>query len=78
MLGTSPAGSHACGADVGGYLAGQHPRPADGMVQRTVCWSFNGNTCWQTSSVQVVACDGFYLYNLAAPPSACAVVAAFF
>jgi hypothetical protein len=38
-------------------------------VEKTVCWAFNAQACFQQSTVQVVSCDGYYLYNLAAPPS---------
>ena len=54
-----------------GWLNGSHPLPRDGAVARPVCFAWNDNPCYWTATVQVVACNGFYLYSLPSPPTTC-------
>jgi hypothetical protein len=68
---TSPAGDYACGGDASAYLAGVHPAAADGVVSREVCFGFFHRPCAWTATINVVACNGFYLYNLVTPPALC-------
>jgi len=59
------AGSgHRCTANVPGYLSGQHPRGSDGVVSRTVCFVFSGNTCWTSTTIQVKNCGNHFVYRL--------------
>ena len=70
---------NACGTERGGYLFagmrsdggcggggtgsfGSHPLPADGVVTRFV--HFDYGTWGSYASVQIVNCNGFFLYNL--------------
>jgi Leucine-rich repeat (LRR) protein len=60
--------TYSCGTDAPGWLNGTHPLPEDGVVDRTVCFSFLSNTCWRSSAIQVVNCNGYYRYNLLDTP----------
>jgi hypothetical protein len=55
---------YSCGTHAPGWLNGAHPAPQDGVVARTVCFNWGGNSCAWTSAVQIVNCSGFYLYYL--------------
>jgi hypothetical protein len=68
-MATTPQSDYACGTDAPGWLNGAHPLPNDGVVSRQVCfaWSYwNGpeDSCRWSYNVDIVACNGFYLYNL--------------
>lgn len=68
MLESAPA-IYACGTDAPGWLNGSHPQPADGIVARTVCFHWSGNTCYWSTSVDVVNCQTYYLYSLPVTPA---------
>ncbi|MCA9699748.1 MAG: DUF4215 domain-containing protein, partial [Myxococcales bacterium] len=59
---------YACGTDAPGWLNGSHPSFADGVVARQVCFNWSGNQCNWNSQIQVVACPGYYLYQLPNSP----------
>ncbi|XP_053410777.1 uromodulin isoform X2 [Nycticebus coucang] len=50
------------------WLNGTHPSSDQGIVSRTACAHWNGHCCLWDAPVQVKACDGYYVYNLTAPP----------
>ena len=60
----TPGQGHRCAANVPGYLSGQHPRGSDGVVSRTVCFVYSGNTCWSPTTIQVKNCGNYFVYNL--------------
>lgn len=62
---------YSCGTQAGGWLNGANPTMAEGVVSREVCFSFNGEPCSARSQIQMVACPGFFLYNLPTPPGNC-------
>lgn len=62
---------YACGTDAPGWLSGIHPAVADGVVTRTACFNWAGNTCLWNTSIEVVNCDSFYLYHLVDTTVAC-------
>jgi hypothetical protein len=64
----SPPPTYACGTHAPGWLNGTHPGVAEGVVNRTVCFHWSGSTCAWSTTVQVVNCDSFYLYNLPNAP----------
>lgn len=35
-----------------------------GIVNRTVCFNFDGNCCSRSKEVQVKNCNGHFIYNL--------------
>lgn len=50
------------------WLNGTHPSSDEGIVDRTACAHWSGHCCLWNTPVQVKACDGYYVYNLTAPP----------
>ncbi len=66
MSDSAPPVNH-CNTDATGWLKGGHPSVNAGVVTRTACFNWVGNSCWHTSSIQVVNCKDFYLYKLGAP-----------
>jgi cysteine-rich repeat protein len=65
---SAPA-TYRCATHATGWLNGVHPTLADGVVARQACFNWSGNTCSWNANIQVVACPGYYLYNLVAPPA---------
>jgi cysteine-rich repeat protein len=57
-----------CGTQKSGWLNGDHPAIADGIVNADVCFSWDNNCNW-SKTIQVVNCGDFYLYNLPNVPS---------
>ena len=57
-----------CNTDYLGYLSGSHPDLGDGIVSRTVYFSYS-NSCYSYSrSIKVINCDGYYVYKLNGTP----------
>lgn len=51
------------------WMNGTHPVIADGVVNRTVCASYDGSCCQSTSTIQVKACPlGYYVYKITSTP----------
>jgi hypothetical protein len=61
--------ANGCSTDAQGWLAGAYPAVGDGIVDRQVCFSFNGNACSWTSQIQVRNCGAFYVFNLPPAPA---------
>lgn len=55
---------YRCGTYRPGWLRGGHPTVADGIVERTVCFSLTTNCCWRSYKVNVRNCGHFYVYKL--------------
>ncbi len=64
----SPGPSH-CGTDASGWINGSLPAVGDGVVTRTVCFDWSGNSCSWSTTIQVVNCASFYLFNLVPTPT---------
>ena len=61
--------SHYCGTQASGWLKGSHPIVIGQKISRTVCFSWSSNCCeWQTS-VEVINCGQYYIYNLPNTPA---------
>ena len=56
-----------CGTKHPGWLNGTHPTIADGVVNRTVCFSAIGNCCLWHNMIKVKNCSSFYVYELQKP-----------
>ena len=65
---TSVVDDYHCRTHAPGWLNGAHPQTAGETVSRTVCFNWVGNSCWQTVSVEIKNCDGFFLFNFAETP----------
>ena len=64
MIPTSAPGEDRCGTQLTGWLDGSNPSPADGVVSRTLCYQWNGDSCYEDTTIQVVNCGGFYMYKI--------------
>ena len=57
-----------CGTAASGWLKGSHPIVIGQNISQTVCFSLGSNCCqWQTS-VEVINCGWYYIYNLPDTP----------
>ena len=68
---TSPPSTSSCGTLAPGWLNGAHPEVADGVVDRQVCFHWDGSTCRWNRPIQVVNCGDHYRYNLPTTAGIC-------
>ncbi|MBL8972404.1 MAG: DUF4215 domain-containing protein, partial [Myxococcales bacterium] len=61
---TSPPPELSCGTHAPGWMVGTYPAVNEGIVQRTVCYNWSGNTCLWSNPIQVVNCGGYYVFKL--------------
>ena len=61
---TSPPPTSRCGTHAPGWLSGSHPSAGQGQVSRKVCFNWSGKTCRWSQTIQVINCNGFYIYQL--------------
>ncbi|RDD39908.1 Neurogenic locus notch-like protein 1 [Trichoplax sp. H2] len=47
-----------------GWLNGTHPRVRDGVVNKTVCFNYNGNCCYMSNTIMVKNCISYFVYYL--------------
>ena len=57
-----------CGTHAPGWLNGNHPSVAEGIVSREVCYHW-GNCCRWKNKINVKNCGAFYVYELQKPPA---------
>ncbi|XP_062518598.1 collagen alpha-1(XVII) chain-like [Corticium candelabrum] len=57
-----------CGTLASGWLKGSHPNVIGQKISRTVCFSLAGSCCWSQTSVEVINCGQYYIYNLSNTP----------
>ena len=57
-----------CGAEYPGWLNGTHPTVIEGVVTRTVCYSYEDVCCWDSSIIKVKNCSSYYVYELQRTP----------
>ncbi|KAM4632020.1 uromodulin-like [Discoglossus pictus] len=68
MADTCPA-SYSCRSEYPMWLNGPHPKPVDGIVDRTVCVNYYSNCCYWSTAVQVKACsEGYHVYKIQSTP----------
>ena len=53
-----------CGTNAPGWLNGAHPDGLGQTVSREVCFNYFGNKCWTKTTIKVINCGGFYVYEL--------------
>lgn len=59
-----------CGTHAGGWLNGQHPTNLEGVVERMVCFAWEGSCCQWSFSMKIFDCLDYHIYKLA-PVSHC-------
>lgn len=57
-----------CGTESPGWLSGQHPTKAQGIVERKVCFNWNGDCCHWSVNIRVQNCNEYYFYELPKVP----------
>jgi N-acetylneuraminic acid mutarotase len=68
QLPTSPVAEYHCGTSATGWMNGSHPTVGSGIVSRTACFNWSGNTCSWSTSIQVLNCGSYYVYRLPNAP----------
>jgi cysteine-rich repeat protein len=64
----SSPGVEKCGTYGSGWLDDQHPALGEGIIEAAVCFNWKQNNCEFFTPIEVVACEGYYLYNLPDAP----------
>ena len=57
-----------CGTAATGWLNGAHPDGLGQTVSREVCFNWNGDKCFEKTTIKVTNCGGFYVYELPRTP----------
>ena len=57
-----------CGSSRSGWLKGSHPNVISQRISRTVCFSWSSHCCYWQTSVEVINCGQYYIYNLPNTP----------
>lgn len=68
MQNTCVPTDHGCGTFMFGWLAGEHPTVAQGVVRRKVCFHFASDCCFVHFYTRVRDCGSFYVYKLKRSP----------
>lgn len=68
MPDSCPREGSRCDATGAGWVHGNHPTAAEGVVTRTVCFSHGGSCCNWSHGIKVINCSGFYVYELPGTP----------
>ena len=58
-----------CGTHASGWLNGNHPTVAQGIVTRQVCYHWSSSCCNWKNNIRVKNCGAFYVYELQKPPT---------
>ncbi|XP_068103348.1 uromodulin-like [Hyperolius riggenbachi] len=59
----------SCGTEAPMWMNGSHPTVEDGVVDRTTCASWSGESCFWSRNINVRMCpQGFYVYMLQGTP----------
>ena len=55
---------YRCGTEDPGWLNGSHPTVTEGVVTRTVCYSYCSDRCFARNIIKVKNCSSYYVYEL--------------
>ncbi|XP_074623710.1 uncharacterized protein LOC141881766 isoform X1 [Acropora palmata] len=58
-----------CGTHATGWLNGSYPTLAEGAVTRKVCYHWSNKCCRWSNNIKIKNCNGYYVYQLAKPPT---------
>ena len=56
-----------CGTNAPGWMQGEYPTVAEGVVTRKVCYNYLGDCCKWNNSISVKNCSGYFVYQLKIP-----------
>ena len=65
---TSAPAVETCGTYATGWMSGVYPATSDGVVSRLACFNWSSDTCYTSTTIQVVNCGTFYLFQLPSSP----------
>ena len=68
LLANCPVPIGHCGARTPGWYSGLYPSSAGVTTTGTVCNHWNTDTCKWSTPISVTNCNGFYVFELSAPP----------
>ena len=60
----NPVDEEMCQTDAAGWMNGQHPVKPGQRVERTVCFNWGENTCYEQTKIKVQHCENYYIYYL--------------
>ena len=60
--------NYRCGTKHPGWLNGIHPTITEGVVTRTVCYSYDRDCCKVSTIIKVKNCSSYYVYELPRTP----------
>jgi len=69
VMSTKCVDTMRCGAKAPGWLFDGHPRVAEGVVIRTVCYHWADDCCYYKNDIQVKNCGGYFVYKFERPPA---------
>lgn len=58
-----------CGAKAPGWLKDGHPKVAEGVATRTVCYHWEDDCCYYKNDIQVKNCGRYFVYKFEMPPA---------
>ena len=53
-----------CGTPAPGWMRGNHPTVAEGVVTREVCYHIYKDCCYWSNNISVKNCGGYFVYKL--------------
>ncbi|XP_072894692.1 uncharacterized protein [Hemitrygon akajei] len=62
-----------CSGVIPGWLNGSHPNVTEGEVTRTVCFTWNEDTCYWSREIKLKNCSDYFVYQLKPTPCSRAV-----
>jgi len=68
---TSAPPIYSCGTHAPGWMQGAYPTLQEGIVTRTVCYNWSGNTCLWSNPIKVVNCGSYYVFQLPSVAAQC-------
>ena len=58
-----------CSTIAPGWMRGNHPTVAEGVVTRKVCYHFDTDCCTWSNNISVKNCGGYFVYELEFTPN---------
>ncbi|CAF2146670.1 unnamed protein product [Rotaria magnacalcarata] len=69
QLANTVVNSSLCSTSATGWYSGVMPSSAGTTNNGTVCYNWSGLSCWQSNTISVTNCNGYYVFLLPATPS---------